>query len=149
MHLELPWKIPWLHCTSSRNRIDQAKIDAILKMVEPRNIYELNSSQEKLEYLRISIIVGKCQPFGHLMKKGTLFEWDQACSNAFESIKSYLTKPPFLAAPVPGKPLILYISAQQSSVGALLAQENGEGKENSLYYLSMIMTPNNLKYSLI
>ncbi|XP_049414734.1 uncharacterized protein LOC125877498 [Solanum stenotomum] len=81
------------------------------------------------------------------MKTGTLFEWDQACSNAFESIKSYLTKPPILAAPVPGKPLILYISAQERSVGALLAQENGKGKENSLYYFSRMMTPNELKYS--
>ncbi|XP_049350317.1 uncharacterized protein LOC125814913 [Solanum verrucosum] len=81
------------------------------------------------------------------MKKGTLFEWDQAYSNAFESIKSYLTKPPILAALVPAKPLILYISAQERSVGALLAQENGKGKENSLYYLSRMMTPNELKYS--
>jgi len=32
-------------------------------------------------------------------------------------------------------------------VGALLAQENGEWKENSLYYLSRMMTPNELKYS--
>jgi len=129
--------------------IDQVKVDAILKMVEPRNIHELKSLQGKLAYLRrfISNLAGKCQPFSRLMKKGTLFEWDQACSNAFESIKSYLTKPPVLAAPVPGKPLILYISAQERSVGALLAQENGKGKENSLYYLSRMMTPNELKYS--
>ncbi|XP_049356393.1 uncharacterized protein LOC125821006 [Solanum verrucosum] len=130
-------------------KIDQVKVDAILKMVEPRNIHELKSLQGKLAYLRrfISNLAGKCQPFSRLMKKGTLFEWDQACSNAFESIKSYLTKPPVLAAPVPGKPLILYISAQERSVGALLAQENGKGKENSLYYLSRMMTPNELKYS--
>nr|XP_009777510.1 PREDICTED: uncharacterized protein LOC104227078 [Nicotiana sylvestris] len=81
------------------------------------------------------------------MKKGIPFEWDQACSNAFQSIKSYLMKPPVLAAPIPRKPLILYIAAQERSVGALLAQENGEKKENSLYYLSRMMTPNELKYS--
>ncbi|XP_009784278.1 uncharacterized protein LOC107783815 [Nicotiana tabacum] len=56
-------------------------------------------------------------------------------------------KPPVLVAPIPGKPLILYIAAQERSVGALLAQENGENKENSLYYLSRMMTPNELKYS--
>ncbi|KAK4406218.1 hypothetical protein Sango_0628300 [Sesamum angolense] len=32
--------------------IEQAKIDAILKMPEPRNIHELKSLQEKLAYLR-------------------------------------------------------------------------------------------------
>ncbi|XP_070054025.1 uncharacterized protein [Nicotiana tomentosiformis] len=83
------------------------------------------------------------------MKKGVPFEWDQACKNAFESIKSYLMKPLVLAAPIPEKPLILYISAQERSVGAFLAQGNNEDKENALYYLSRMMTPNALKYSLI
>ncbi|XP_070050677.1 uncharacterized protein [Nicotiana tomentosiformis] len=37
--------------------------------------------------------------------------------------------------------------AQERSVGALLAQKDSEGKENSLYYLSRMMTPNELNYS--
>ncbi|XP_019190497.1 PREDICTED: uncharacterized protein LOC109184956 [Ipomoea nil] len=78
---------------------------------------------------------------------GIPFIWDKACKSAFESIKSYLMKPPVLTAPVHGRPLILYISAQDCSVGALLAQENDKGKENALYYLSRMMTPNELKYS--
>ena len=118
-------------------------------MPEPQNIHELKSLQGRLAYLRrfISNQDEKCQSFSHLMQKDTTFEWDQACSNAFESIKSYLMKPPVLAAPIPGKPLILYIAAQERSVGALLAQENSEGKENSLYYLSRMISPNELKYS--
>ncbi|WMV13860.1 hypothetical protein MTR67_007245 [Solanum verrucosum] len=67
--------------------------------------------------------------------------------DAFKIIKSYLAKPPVLAAPILGKPLVLYIAAQERFVGALLAQENSEGKENSLYYLSRTMTPNELNYS--
>ena len=35
-----------------------------------------------------------------------------------------------------GKPLILYITALDDSLGALLAQINDEGKEQPLYYLS-------------
>ncbi|KAL0339323.1 UNVERIFIED_CONTAM: hypothetical protein Sangu_1454400 [Sesamum angustifolium] len=52
-----------------------------------------------------------------------------------------------LVAPVPKCHLILYIAAQELSVGILLAQVNDEGKENTLYYLSRTMTPNELKYS--
>ncbi|KAL0458333.1 UNVERIFIED_CONTAM: hypothetical protein Slati_0460500 [Sesamum latifolium] len=102
--------------------IEQAKIDAILKMPEPQNIHKLKSLQGKLAYLRrfISNLVGQCQPFSRIMKKGVTFEWDEACRNAFRSIKSYLMKPPVLIAPVPGRPLILYIAAQECSVGALL-----------------------------
>ncbi|XP_019155716.1 PREDICTED: uncharacterized protein LOC109152471 [Ipomoea nil] len=80
------------------------------------------------------------------MRKGVPFVWDEACKNAFQNIKSYLMKPPVLTAPIPGRSLILYISAQESSVGALLAQENDNGKENALYYLSRMMTSNELKY---
>ncbi|KAK4389710.1 Transposon Tf2-12 polyprotein [Sesamum angolense] len=129
--------------------IEQAKIDAILRMPEPRNIHELKSLQGKLAYLRrfISNLAGRCQPFSRLMKKDVPFQWDEACDKAFKSIKSYLMKPPVLVAPVPGRPLILYVAAQERSVGILLTQKNDEGKENALYYLSKTMTPNELKYS--
>ena len=53
-----------------------------------------------------------------------------------DSIKEYLLNPPVLMAPIKGKPLILYIAALDHSLGALLAQNNDQGKENALYYLS-------------
>ncbi|KAL0448542.1 UNVERIFIED_CONTAM: hypothetical protein Slati_1410600 [Sesamum latifolium] len=108
---------------------------------EPRNIHELKSLQGKLAYLRRFILnlVGRCQPFSRLMKKDLPFEWDEACDKAFKSIKSYLMKPPVLVAPIHGRPLILYVAAQERSVGILLAQKNDEGKENALYYLSRMM----------
>ncbi|XP_027150259.1 uncharacterized protein LOC113750495 [Coffea eugenioides] len=129
--------------------VDRSKIDAIVNMPEPRNIHELKSLQGKLAYIRrfISNLAGRCQPFSRLMKKWVPFEWDESCRNAFTSIKMYLMNPPVLAAPISGKPLILYIFAQERSVGALLAQENDEGKENALYYLSRMMTSNELNYS--
>ncbi|KAK4407979.1 Transposon Tf2-12 polyprotein [Sesamum angolense] len=129
--------------------IEQAKIDNILRMLEPRNIHELKSLQGKLAYLRrfISSLAGRCQQFSRLIKKDVPFQWDEACDKVFKSIKSYLMKPRVLVAPVPGRPLILYVAAQERSVGILLAQKNDEGKENALYYLSRTMTPNELKYS--
>ncbi|KAK4397779.1 hypothetical protein Sango_1253400 [Sesamum angolense] len=69
------------------------------------------------------------------MKKDVPFQWDEACDKAFKSIKSYLMKPPVLVAPVPGRPLILYVATQECSVGILLAKKNDEGNENALYYL--------------
>ncbi|KAM1524577.1 hypothetical protein ACFX10_009163 [Malus domestica] len=111
--------------------VDQSKIKAIQSMPEPRNLHELKSLQGRLAFIRrfISNLAGRCQPFSRLMKKDVPFVWDKACNNAFESIKKYLSSPPVLGAPVPGKPLILYIAAQESSVGALLAQENESQKE--------------------
>ena len=118
-------------------------------MPEPRNLHELKSLQGRLAYIRrfISNLAGRCQPFSRLMKKDTPFIWDKSCSNAFQSIKTYLLRPPVLKAPTPGRPLILYIAAQEKSLGALLAQENDEGKENSLYYLSRTLNGAELNYS--
>ncbi|XP_027178001.1 uncharacterized protein LOC113777160 [Coffea eugenioides] len=129
--------------------VDRSKIDAIVNMPEPRNIHELKGLQGKLAYIRrfISNLAGRCQPFSRLMKKRVPFERNESCRNAFTSIKAYLMNPPVLAAPIPGKPLILYISAHERSVGALFAQENDDGKENALYYLSRMMTSNELNYS--
>ena len=55
------------------------------------------------------------------MKKDTPFVWDQACQNALDNIKKYLLNSPVLGAPTPGKPLVLYVAAQEESLGALLA----------------------------
>ncbi|KAA0046554.1 uncharacterized protein E6C27_scaffold114G00770 [Cucumis melo var. makuwa] len=82
-----------------------------------------------------------------LMRKDAVFDWDQSCQNAFDSIKKYLLNPPVLSAPATRKPLILYIAAQETSLGALLAQENDKGKESALYYLSRTLTGVELNYS--
>ena len=118
-------------------------------MPSPKNLHELRSLQGRLAYIRrfISNLAGRCQPFQRLMRKDTVFEWDQACQNAFDSIKKYLLNPLVLSASTAGKPLILYIVAQERSIGALLAQEKERGKERALYYLSRTLTGAELNYS--
>ncbi|XP_050945477.1 uncharacterized protein LOC127150833 [Cucumis melo] len=81
------------------------------------------------------------------MRKDAVFDWDQSCQNAFDSIKKYLLNPPVLSAPAAGKPLILYIAAQETSLGALIAQENDKGKECALYYLTRTLSGAELNYS--
>ena len=47
---------------------------------------------------------------------------------------------PILGAPMARKSLILYIVVQECSLGPLIAQENEENKEKTLYYLSQTPT---------
>ncbi|KAA0062772.1 uncharacterized protein E5676_scaffold87G00330 [Cucumis melo var. makuwa] len=67
------------------------------------------------------------------------------------SIKKYLLNPLVLGTSIPGKPLILYIAAQERSLGALLAQEKEKrkekGKERALYYLSRTLVGVEVNYS--
>ncbi|XXG88408.1 hypothetical protein AAC387_Pa12g0619 [Persea americana] len=82
------------------------------------------------------------------VSSGVDFVWDTEYEAAFEDIKSYLTKPPVLAAPTTGKPFILYIRALNHSLGALLAQENDGRKEAAQYYLSHMLVGAEHRYSL-
>ena len=75
--------------------------------------------------------------------------WDETYQNAFDSIKKYLLSPPMLGAPVPGKPLILYIVVQEMSLGALLTQEEKKEKKRALYYPSRTLIETEVNYSSI
>ncbi|CAM8968425.1 unnamed protein product [Rhodiola kirilowii] len=112
--------------------IDQTKIKAIQEMPEPKSFEELRGLQGRLAYIRrfISNLAGRCQAFSHLKKKDAPFVWDDKCHKAFDSIKKYLSTAPVLGAPTPGKPLILYVAAQEKSLGAMCAQETDERKED-------------------
>jgi len=81
------------------------------------------------------------------MKKGTAFVWNQACQEAYEDIKRYLTKPPVLVAPTSGKPFLLYVKALDYSLGALLAQKDDNGHEQAIYYLSRTLIGAESRYN--
>ena len=49
--------------------------------------------------------------------------------------------------PQRGKPLKLYISASEKSIGSLLVQNNEGGKEQAIYYLSRILTEVETRYT--
>ncbi|CAM8968431.1 unnamed protein product [Rhodiola kirilowii] len=118
-------------------------------MPEPKSLKELRGLQGRLAYIRrfISNLAGRCQAFSHLMKKDAPFVWDDKCHKAFDSIKKYLSTAPVLGAPTPGKPLILYVAAQEKSLGAMCAQETDERKERPLYYSSRTLVGAELNYS--
>ena len=54
-----------------------------------------------------------------------------------------------LIPPKEGKPLKLYISATQESIGSLLAQDNEDGHEQAIFYLSRILNPTECRYSIV
>ncbi|CAL9020230.1 unnamed protein product, partial [Prunus brigantina] len=124
-----------------------------IEALPPRNKKELQSLLGKINFLRrfISNSAGKIQPFSSLLrlKQEQTFKWEEQHQQAFEEIKSYLSNPPVLSPPKRGRPLKLYISASEVSIGSLLVQDNKEGKEHAIYYLSRTLTEVERKYSAI
>ncbi|KAM2674507.1 hypothetical protein EV2_015688 [Malus domestica] len=77
------------------------------------------------------------------------FEWTDEHQAAFTQIKVSLTTPPVLVPPRRGKPLKLYISAAEESIGCLLAQDNDAGQEQAIFYLSRNLNQPEINYSAV
>ncbi|XP_058747191.1 uncharacterized protein LOC131620203 [Vicia villosa] len=56
-------------------------------------------------------------------------------------------KPSILAPPVRNRPMRLYISASESTIGSMLVQENENGVERPVYYLSRMLNGLETRYS--
>ncbi|KAM1721688.1 hypothetical protein ACFX12_023195 [Malus domestica] len=61
------------------------------------------------------------------LKDSDKFDWKDEHQVAFMQIKISLTTPPVLVPPRRDKPLKLYISAVEESIGCLIVQDNDTG----------------------
>ncbi|XP_050878515.1 uncharacterized protein LOC127082320 [Lathyrus oleraceus] len=102
----------------------------------------LQSLLGKINFLRrfISNLSGKTQAFSPLLRLDEeVFEWGQAQQEAFDKIKAYLSHPPILTPTCRNKSMRLYISASDKTLGSMLAQEDDNGVERAIYYLSRVL----------
>ncbi|XP_070668995.1 uncharacterized protein [Malus domestica] len=83
------------------------------------------------------------------LKDSDKFVWNDEHQVAFTQIKVSLTNPPVLVPSRRGKPLKLYISAAEESIGCLIAQDNDAGREQAIFYLSRNLNPPEINYSAV
>lgn len=78
----------------------------------------------KINFLHrfIANLLGKMQACSPLLKlkNQDQFVWEKKHQHAFEQIKRYLTNPPVLMPPKSGRPLKLYLSATDNTIGSML-----------------------------
>ncbi|KAK8704919.1 hypothetical protein V6N13_048531 [Hibiscus sabdariffa] len=134
----------------SRNgiEIDPDKVKTIQDLSPPQTQKEVRVPR-RLNYISrfISQLTNKCDPIFKLLRKNNPGVWDDECQTAFEKIKKYLTNAPVLVAPTPGRPLILYLTVYEESMGCVLGQHDESGKnERAIYYLSKKFTSCETRY---
>uniref|UniRef100_A0A2N9I5K4 Integrase catalytic domain-containing protein n=1 Tax=Fagus sylvatica TaxID=28930 RepID=A0A2N9I5K4_FAGSY len=129
--------------------VDPAKASAIATMKPPTSHKELKSFLGRLSYIRRFIpgLAAVTSTFSHLLKKGVSFNWSAKCQEAFERIQAIMTKLPTVCAPIAGKPLRLYLASNSQAIGALVAQENDDGVEQPVYYVSRGLKDTETRYS--
>jgi hypothetical protein len=133
--------------------INQNKTKAIFNTASPSTKKQLQSLLGKINFLRrfISNLSGRTKVFSPLvkLKKEDKFKWEKEHQDAFEEIKTYLMNPPVLLPPDRNRPMKLYISASELTIGSILAQEDENGVERAIYYLSRVLNDAETRYSSI
>lgn len=131
--------------------VDPSKVKAIIDIPPPSILKQLRGLQGRLQSIRrfITQLADKCHPFQHLLRKGVTFKWTKQRQEAFQALKDYLVNTPVLVSPTLGKPLLLYISATNLALGALLAQHDDKGKQRAIYYISRTLIGYELNYTSI
>uniref|UniRef100_A0A2N9HYU6 RNase H type-1 domain-containing protein n=1 Tax=Fagus sylvatica TaxID=28930 RepID=A0A2N9HYU6_FAGSY len=132
--------------------IDPAKVQAIRSMPAPKTEKEIRSFLGRINYIArfIAQLTATCEPLFKSLRKDVKIKWTEDCQRAFGKIKEYLLNPPILVPPTPGRPLILYLTVQEASMGCMLGQQDETGKkERAIYYLSKKFTEPETRYLLV
>ncbi|XP_050908549.1 uncharacterized protein LOC127122219 [Lathyrus oleraceus] len=91
-----------------------------------------------------------CSPIFKLLRKDQAVVWNEDCQNAFDKIIEYLQEPPILLPLVEGRPLIMYLTVLDESMGCILGQQDETcKKEHTIYYLSKKFTDCETRYSML
>ncbi|KAM1758776.1 hypothetical protein ACFX11_007869 [Malus domestica] len=133
--------------------VDENKARAIISAPPLTTKKQLQSLLGKINFLCrfIANSAGKMKAFSTLLKlkDSDTFAWTDEHQAAFTQIKVSLTTPHVIVPPRRSKPLKLYISAAEESIGCLLAQDNDAGREQAIFYLSRNLNQPEINYSAV
>ncbi|XP_024634522.1 uncharacterized protein [Medicago truncatula] len=132
--------------------VDPDKVRAIREMPVPKTEKQVRGFLGRLNYISrfISHMTATCGPIFKLLRKDQGVKWNVDCQKAFDQIQEYLLEPPILVPPVDGRPLIMYLTVLEDSMGCVLGQQDETGKkEHAIYYLSKKFTDCESRYSVL
>ena len=128
--------------------VDPIKTIAIATMKRPTTVRELKSFLGRVFYIRrfAPRLASIASDLSKLLKKGTEFTCGTEQQEAFQRIQQIMNHLPTLQAPIHGQPLLLYLASNSQAIEALLAQEDDDGNEQPVYYVSRTLKDTETKY---
>ena len=105
-------------------RMDQKKIDAILKIPPPKTVKQVRGFLGAVLFQRryIKDHAKIARPLYELTKKEVPLIWSEECQIAFDTLKLALSTPPVLHLPTPKLQYVLYTDASDVALGWSLHQ---------------------------
>ncbi|XP_055801332.1 uncharacterized protein LOC129870542 [Solanum dulcamara] len=111
--------------------LDPSKIKAIQDLPPLKSRKDVMSFLGRLNYISRFITQSTiiCEPIFKLLRKDAAIKWTEDCQQVFDKIKEYLSSPPVLVPPKPGRPLLLYMSVSDNAFGCVLGQHDETGRK--------------------
>lgn len=150
-------EIIWSKCEICQTRIEylgylidqrgiqpnDSHIRAIKTYPQPKNTRQVHSCVGLFSYFRrfIPSFAQLARPLYNLLKKDAVFNFDQKCVQAFETLKAKLTASPVLAIYSRDKETELHTDASSHGYGAGLLQKQNDGQFHPVAYFSKCTTP--------
>lgn len=143
------------YCGYKINRLGihkiQSKIDAIVRMPEPKNKEEVRAYIGLVNYYgrffpNLSTIL---YPLNNLLKDKVDFIWNKDCIKSFRTIQKQIQSEVHLTHYDPKLPLVLAVDASPVGVGAVLSHIYPDGTERPIQFASQTLSPVQQRYSQI
>ena len=81
-----------------------------------------------------------------LLKKDTLFYWDDQDQGTFDNLKHALTHSPVLHPSNYSKYFMVYVASSTTTIGMVLVQEDLNSQQHMIYYLSKSLLDSETHY---
>ena len=134
-------------------RPNQAKIEPVQEFSRLMTKQEVRRFLGLVGYYRrfIPNFARVSAPLVALTRKGAPSDvtWDDACGEAFQSLKDALMTGPVLRCPDYSRPFVLQTDASGQGLGAVLAQRDDDGEEHPVAYLSRRLQAHEQNYSTV
>ena len=118
--------------------VDPDKVRVVQHFPRPQNLKQLRSFLGLASYYRrfIPRFSQVAAPLYALMKNDAPYQWTSSCQDTFEQLKQKLIQAPVLAFPDFSKHFILETDVSGVGLGAVLFQEQEDGRLKPLCYAS-------------
>jgi hypothetical protein len=140
-----------LGCLVSTKGIEENpdKIKALIEMQDPITVKDVQKLTGRVAALNrfIPRAAERSLPFFQVLRSSKNFQWSETQKQAFQQLKDYLSNMTKLCPPEPRSPLLLYVSASNSAVSAVLVQEKeeeGKFKQIPVYFASEALSGSKL-----
>ena len=130
---------------------DPDKVQAILSMPHPTNLYEVRSFLGMVNQFSkfTTNLADLTKPIRELLVKNTAWIWGPPQQDAYNKVKTALTTAPVLTLYDPSKETKIAADASSYGLGAVLLQEEEPGTWKPVSFISRSMTATESKYAQI